>query len=170
MDEQTEHREGRTGVDADLLVGLGFVVAIFVAVIVGYWLYPISDGERTDHTAVPGQTLDADGVAVLAGPLTERHDPAGESMVCSMVSMTNDSDHPHRNDTRDWSVRAPGGITETFSFSTAEVPGLSTTVLSPGAGIVGDVCFYSTSGPGEYTVYYAPDGPDGDRYAWTGHR
>lgn len=148
----------------DLWLGVGLLALIALTAVLGLIF---ATGPRGGVIDVDGREVTVDGVRITASRLTVRHDPGGDPMVCSLVSLSNESGHPVKVDGRHWSLEAPGGVREIFSFATTEAPGLASGGLEDGQARNGDVCFYLVDTPGRYTLYYAPDGADGTRYAWT---
>lgn len=106
-----------------------------------------------DTSANAGDTITKDSVATTSSPLVVQASPFGDSLVCTTVTIVNQSDKQISFNSIDWNLQDPNGASEmsTFSGSNAD---LSAGKLAPGGQKSGDVCFDGNPAqlPGEYVV------------------
>lgn len=114
---------------------------------------PFQGKTDKDTSANAGDTITKDGVATTSTPLTVESTPFGSQIMCTTITIKNDSDDPVSFNSIDWKMQDPNGAARmtTYGGDRAE---LSFGDLAPGGQVSGDVCFDGdpAAQPGQYVV------------------
>lgn len=106
-----------------------------------------------DTAANAGDTITKDGVATTSTPLSVETNPIGDTLLCTTITINNESDEQVSFNTLDWNLQNPNGASTMATFG-GSGPDLSSGQLAPGGQTSGDVCFEGdpSAMPGEYVV------------------
>ncbi len=133
---------------------------------------PAFPGATPNDVAVQaGETVDANGVSVMATPLTEGDSTLGETL-CTTVTYNNGGDSAASFSLIDWKLQDPNGTILNTGFAGSNNL-LSTGEIAPGGNASGDVCFDAPQGnpSGLYVVLLDPTFSfSSERYAWLNTR
>lgn len=106
-----------------------------------------------DTAAIAGDMITKDGVATTSTPLVAETTVIGSQIMCTTITIKNDSDKPVNFNSIDWKMQDPNGASRmtTYGGDRAE---LSFGDLAPGGQVSGDVCFDGdpAAQPGQYVV------------------
>lgn len=134
---------------------------------------PTFQGQQEgDTVAQAGQSITVDDVVTTTTPLTEGQALGTTPVVCSTVTIVNNSDESVSfNGGFDWNLQDPAGASRSTTLGGSDTL-LSAGDLAPGGTVSGDVCFdLQQAAPGQYAVIYAPAFSfSDDRAVWINNR
>lgn len=97
-----------------------------------------------------GQTVDRDGVQLVADPLRKVRPQYGEAMVCSKVTYRNTGNDAASFNMFDWKIQNPAGVQSPATM--AQDNRLQSGQLAPGGTVTGDVCATDPGAAGDYLI------------------
>ncbi len=105
------------------------------------------------------------GLRIEASPLSPYSDTFVGTSQCSNLILTSTTDVTLKLQLRHFAVQAPGQASPEPASSSLNSH-LTSDTLEPGSVTTARVCT-DTTGAGDYTMFYAPLPPNGDRGIWT---
>jgi hypothetical protein len=154
------------------VVASGVVVA---AVGIGGWITGAAPGEpcatdypgkrNSDVCADSGGTVSMDNLTVSATPLAATDGEAGGIVMCSSITLTNNTDAKQDYNAADFTVRDPSG--ESSPPDSTPIGGtLQSGALGPGGTKTGTICDERPVRRGLYAVTYEPSLFGDQRGVW----